>query len=137
MSAVKSVLVIGGKLLGLYAAIQIKQRFPTMDVTLIEKSSLMHDGNKILENSATLPGTKTLHTGTYYTHRGHSRGQDPNEKKLLVTLTEETCRDYKEMMELLKTYGLEPPEKDTRTLYLMFNDAFVEPYYFENITNER
>ncbi len=108
-----------------------------MQVTLIEKSSLVSETNKIVDKSATLAGTKTLHTGTYYTHRGHSRGQDPNEKKLLVTLTEETSRDYHAMMQLLKEYGLEPRASHMKTLYLMFNDAFVEPYYFENITKEQ
>src|SRR3989338_6463263 len=134
--AVKSVLVIGGKLLGLSSAIEIKRRFPEIEVTLIETEPFLTADNHILDKSATLSCTKTLHSGTYYTHRGHSRGYDPNETHLLRTLTEETSRDYFLMMQLLKEYDIAPHERDSKTLYMMFNNAFVEPEHFETITKE-
>lgn len=133
----QSVLIIGGKLLGLTSAIEIKKRCPEAKISVIEKESFLTSDNHIIDKSATLSSTKTLHTGTYYTHRGHSRGKDPKEKELLMNLAKETSQDYIKMMQLLKEYHLTPKGKYAQTLYLMFQDAFVEPYYFENITKKR
>lgn len=132
-----SVVIFGGKLLGLATAIEIKRRYREMDVTVVEKTTFLTSDNHTLDKSATLSSTKTLHSGTYYTHRGHSRGTNPKEAELLVNLTDETSRVYNTMLWILEDYGIGPQEKDKQTMYLMFQDAFIEPHQFESITKDR
>ncbi|HVX43099.1 MAG TPA: FAD-dependent oxidoreductase [Mycobacteriales bacterium] len=130
----QNVVVVGGKLAGLLSALRIKQKYPDRAVAVVEREPFLTDHYRIVDRSATLSGTKTLHSGAYYAHRGHSRGRNPAEQRILANLLSDTKSDYGAMLRLLNHYDLAPSQRDSRTLYLMFQGSFVEPGHFARST---
>ncbi len=137
MNDKKSVLVIGGKLFGLTIALNIKEKHPDWQITIVEKESfLINQPDKILDKSATLTSTKTLHSGTYYTHRGHSRGIDSLEQERLYNLYQDTRAGFRDVLEFISKYQVRIEERDKKCLYMCFKNAFIEPEHFEKIAKE-
>lgn len=132
-----SILIIGGKLFGMTVAIEVKKKHPDWDVTIVEKEAFLYKNPEIiLDKSATLTSTKTIHSGTYYTHRGHSRGTDPEEQERLYNLFTDTRAGFYDVLEFLKEYDIEVSERDSKCIYMCFKNAFIEPDHFERISKE-
>ncbi len=131
------ILIIGAKLFGLTIAITVKEKHPDWHVAIVEKESfLTNKSNTILDKSATLTSTKTLHSGTYYTHRGHSRGTDTSEQQRLYNLYQDTRAGFRDVIGFLSKYKVVIEERDKKCLYMCFKNAFIEPEHFEKIAKE-